>query len=68
MTALPPLAILDRSRERANRILGQNASNSAKALARDALELCEMIDDFRSELRKAPGTNLMMRLREKLGV
>ncbi len=44
------LDILQRTRERAQRIRSQNASNSAKALARDALELCDLVDDFREEL------------------
>jgi hypothetical protein len=35
--------LLARIDERANRILLQNSSNVAKALAKDALELCEMV-------------------------
>lgn len=46
------LAILSRVRERSERILGQNASNTAKALAKDALELVAIIEDFQAENRE----------------
>lgn len=55
------LAITTRTRERANRILGQNASNSAKALAKDALELCELVEEFRAELPQ-PSANRIRRM------
>lgn len=69
MTEKTDLAILVRTRERANRILNQNASNSAKALARDSLELCEIIEDFRAEKREqaTPILNRKLRRLAKFG-
>jgi hypothetical protein len=61
------LAILGRTRERAERILSQNASNSAKALAKDALELCAIIEDFRAELPSNRKLRRVMRFGSGLG-
>ncbi len=49
-TTVSVQVLIDRIRERAHRILSQNASNTAKALAKDSLELCAQVDDLREEL------------------